>query len=209
VHVLVGKSVPTFPEHALMGTGRLEAFSDGVIAIIITIMVLELKVPLHADPATLLAQWPIFLSYALSYLVVAIYWVNHHRLFHIVPRVNSAVLWSNNFLLFCLSLIPFATAYMGENQFRPFPTATYAALLLACAIAFLILREIVSRELRELGRFDLLRTQARHKNMVSIGLYALSVPAAYIHPAITMALAFTVAAIYFLPEAFMGDAEQR
>ncbi len=140
-----------------MGTGRLEAFSDGVIAIIITIMVLELKVPLRADPATLLAQWPVFLSYALSYLVVAIYWVNHHRLFHIVPRVNSAVLWSNNFLLFCLSLIPFATAYMGENQFRPFPTATYAALLLACAIAFLMLREIVSKELTEVGGFDVLR----------------------------------------------------
>jgi uncharacterized membrane protein len=192
-----------------MGTGRLEAFSDGVIAIIITIMVLELKVPLRADPATLLAQWPVFLSYALSYLVVAIYWVNHHRLFHIVPRVNSAVLWSNNFLLFCLSLIPFATAYMGENQFKPFPTATYAALLLACAIAFMILRENVSGELREVGRFELMRTQARRKNLISIGLYAVSVPAAYLHPAITMALAFTVAGIYFLPEAFMGDADQR
>ena len=192
-----------------MGTGRLEAFSDGVIAIIITIMVLELKVPPHADPATLLAQWPVFLSYALSYLVVAIYWVNHHRLFHIVPRVNSAVLWSNNFLLFCLSLIPFATAYMGENQFRPFPTATYAALLLTCSIAFLILREIVSKELTHLGQFELLRGQARRKNLLTIGLYALSVPAAYLHPAITMVLAFTVAAIYFLPEALMRGAEQR
>ena len=192
-----------------IGTGRLEAFSDGVIAIIITIMVLELKVPLRADAATLLAQWPVFLSYALSYLVVAIYWVNHHRLFHIVPRVNSAVLWSNNFMLFCMSLIPFATAYMGENQFKPFPTATYAALLLACAIAFMILREVVSRELTQVGGFDVLRGQARRKNLVSIGLYALSVPAAYLHPAITMGLAFTVAAIYFLPEAFMGNAEQR
>jgi uncharacterized membrane protein len=192
-----------------MGTGRLEAFSDGVIAIIITIMVLELKVPLRADPATLLAQWPVFLSYALSYLVVAIYWVNHHRLFHIVPRVNSAVLWSNNFLLFCLSLIPFATAYMGENQFRPFPTATYGALLLTCSIAFLILREIVSKELIQVGGFDVLRGQARRKNLLSVSLYALSVPAAYLHPAITMGLAFTVAAIYFLPEAFMGDAERR
>jgi uncharacterized membrane protein len=195
-------------EEQPMGTGRLEAFSDGVIAIIITIMVLELKVPLHADAGTLLAQWPVFLSYALSYLVVAIYWVNHHRLFHVVPRVNSAVLWSNNFLLFCMSLIPFATAYMGENQFRPFPTAVYAALLLACAIAFLLLREIVSRELKEAGRVDP-RAQARRKNLISIGLYALSVPAAYLHPAITMVLAFTVAGIYFLPEAFMGDPEPR
>jgi len=193
-------------EQQPMGTGRLEAFSDGVIAIIITIMVLELKVPLRADPATLFAQWPVFLSYALSYLVVAIYWVNHHRLFHIVPRVNSAVLWSNNFLLFCLSLIPFATAYMGENQFRPFPTAVYAALLLACAIAFLMLREIVNGELNSEGRFDLLRTQARRKNLISIGLYALSVPAAYIHPAITMVLAFAVAGLYFLPETLLDNA---
>jgi uncharacterized membrane protein len=196
-------------EQQPMGTGRLEAFSDGVIAIIITIMVLELKVPLHADPATLFAQWPVFLSYALSYLVVAIYWVNHHRLFHIVPRVNSAVLWSINFLLFCLSLIPFATAYMGENQFRPFPTAVYAALLLACSIAFLILREVVSAELRSDGRFDLLRSQARRKNTISIGLYALSVPAAYLHPAITMVLAFAVAGLYFLPETLLDNPDRR
>ena len=196
-------------EQQPIGTGRLEAFSDGVIAIIITIMVLELKVPLQADPATLLAQWPIFLSYALSYLVVAIYWVNHHRLFHIVPRVNSAVLWSNNFLLFCLSLIPFATAYMGENQFKPFPTATYGALLLACSIAFMILREIGIRELTEAGRSAQVSALARRKNLISLALYALSVPAAYTHPAITMVLAFTVAGLYFLPEAFLGDPEQR
>jgi len=192
-------------EQQPMGTGRLEAFSDGVIAIIITIMVLELKVPPHADAASLLAQWPVFLSYALSYLVVAIYWINHHRLFHIVPRVNNAVLWSNNLLLFCLSLIPFATAYMGENHFEPFPTATYAALLLTCAIAFLVLRESVNDELRADGRFEALRDSARRKNFISITLYALAVPAAYLHPAITMVLAFAVAGIYFLPETLLGD----
>lgn len=196
-------------EQQPMGTGRLEAFSDGVIAIIITIMVLELKVPQHADAASLVAQWPVFLSYALSYLVVAIYWINHHRLFHIVPRVNNAVLWSNNLLLFCLSLIPFATAYMGENQFKPFPTATYGSLLLACAIAFLVLRESVNQELRDDGRFEALRDQARRKNYISIGLYALSVPAAFLHPAITMVLAFTVAGIYFLPQTLLDNRERR
>ena len=196
-------------EQQPMGTARLEAFSDGVIAIIITIMVLELKVPQHGDAASLLAQWPVFLSYGLSYLVVAIYWINHHRLFHIVPRVNSAVLWSNNLLLFCLSLIPFATAYMGENQFQPFPTATYAALLLTCSIAFFVLREVVNAELKQDGRFDLLRAQARRKNLISIGLYALSVPAAYLHPAISMLLAFAVAGLYFLPETLLGDPEPR
>jgi TMEM175 potassium channel family protein len=192
-----------------MGTGRLEAFSDGVIAIIITIMVLELKVPRGAEAATLLAQWPVFLSYALSYLVVAIYWINHHRLFHVVPRVNYAVLWSNNLLLFCLSLIPFATAYMGENSFRPFPTAVYGVLLLACAIAFLILRVTINDELKNDERFAAFRAQAWRKNLISIGLYALSVPAAYLHPAITMALAFAVAGIYFLPETLLEKPEQR
>jgi uncharacterized membrane protein len=98
---------------------------------------------------------------------------------------------------------------MGENQFKPFPTATYAALLTTCAIAFLVLRESVNQELRDDERFDLLRDQARRKNYISIGLYALSVPAAYLHPAITMALAFTVAGIYFLPETLMGDRSQR
>jgi uncharacterized membrane protein len=166
-------------------------------------------VPQHADAASLLAQWPVFLSYALSYLVIAIYWINHHRMFHIVPRVNNAVLWSNNLLLFCLSLIPFATAYMGENHFESFPTATYAALLLICAIAFLVLRESVNGELRSDGRFDVLRDSARRKNYISIALCALSVPAAYLHPAITMVLAFAVAGIYFLPETLLGDREQR
>jgi len=184
-----------------MGTGRLEAFSDGVIAIIITIMVLELKVPVGADAPTLLAQWPVFLSYFLSYLVVAIYWINHHRLFHIVPYVNNAVLWANNLLLFCLSLIPFATAYMGENQFRPFPTATYATLLLACSIAFLVLRTAINNELKHDDNYLVFRSQSLRKNLTSIALYALGVPAAYVHPAITLALAFSVAGLYFLPEA--------
>jgi uncharacterized membrane protein len=188
-----------------MGTGRLEAFSDGVIAIIITIMVLELQVPRGADASTLLGQWPVFLSYALSYLVVAIYWINHHRLFHVVPRVNYAVLWSNNLLLFCLSLIPFATAYMGENSFKPFPTAVYAALLLACAIAFLILRASINDELKNDERFAAFRVQAHRKNLISIGLYALSVPAAYIHPGLTLVLAFIVAGLYFLPDTLLDD----
>jgi len=192
-------------EQAPIGTARLEAFSDGVIAIIITIMVLELKVPQGADAAALIAQWPVFVSYLLSYLVVAIYWINHHRLFHVVPRVNNAVLWSNNLLLFCLSLIPFATAYMGENQFRPFPTATYAALLLTCGIAFLILRTATNDGLKQDARFDVFRAQAQRKNLISIGLYAISVPAAYVHPALTMVLAFMVAGLYFLPDAFLGD----
>src|SRR5262249_6567282 len=110
----------------IMGPGRLEAFSDGVIAILITIMVLELKVPASHEPAALLALWPVMLSYLLSFLVVAIYWVNHHRLFHHAREVNNLVLWTNMAFLFCISLIPFGTAYMGENRFTPFSTALYA-----------------------------------------------------------------------------------
>ena len=106
-----------------MGIGRVEAFSDGVIAIIITIMVLELKVPHGVDPALLIGLWPTLLSYGLSFLVIAIYWVNHHSLLHEAKRATARLLWCNVLWLFCLSLIPFATAYMGENRFTPFSTA--------------------------------------------------------------------------------------
>jgi len=136
-----------------MSKGRLEAFSDGVIAIIITIMVLELKVPHGADPASLLAVWPIFLSYLLSFLVVAIYWVNHHTLFNAAHHASTGLLWSNNALLFFLSLIPFATGYMGENDFAPFPTALYAATLLLAGLAFIPVRWSVMAQLKDDASF--------------------------------------------------------
>ena len=119
-----------------MEKGRLEAFSDGVIAIIITIMVLELKVPHGADFAALAPLVPVFLSYLLSFIYVGIYWNNHHHLFQATERVNSAILWTNLHLLFWLSLIPFVTGWMGENHFAAAPTALYGAVLLLCAIAY-------------------------------------------------------------------------
>jgi uncharacterized membrane protein len=187
----------------IMGPGRLEAFSDGVIAIIITIMVLELKAPTSHEPAALLAVWPTFLSYLLSFLMVAIYWVNHHALFHFCRTVDNVVLWTNIAFLFCLSLIPFATAYMGDNRFTPFATALYGATLLLAGLSFVPMRRAVGRQLKGDLDFGMVAHQSAIKNFISLALYAASVPLAFVHPAITLALAFLVAGIYFLPDAWI------
>ena len=131
----------------IMGPARLEAFSDGVIAILVIIMVLELKVPASHEPAALLALWPVMLSHLLSFLVIAIYWVDHHGLFHRAREVNNLVLWTNMAFLFCISLIPFATAYMGENRFTPFATALYAGSLLLAGLSCVPMRRAVERQL--------------------------------------------------------------
>jgi uncharacterized membrane protein len=186
-----------------MGMGRVEAFSDGVIAIIITIMVLELKVPHGADPALLLGLWPVLLSYALSFLMIAIYWVNHHNLLHQSKRATTVVLWCNIFWLFCLSLIPFATAYMGENRFTPFSTALYAAVLLLTGLSFVPMRAAIAAQSK--GEYDVMWTRAARKNYLSVALYAAAVPLAFVHPAIALVLAFAVGAIYFLPNAWLDQ----
>lgn len=146
-----------------------------------------------------------FLSYLLSFLVVAIYWVNHHSLFHLAHHASTGLLWSNNALLFCLSLIPFATAFMGENDFAPFPTALYAATLLLAGLAFAPVRWCVMAQLENEADFARLTQRSMRKNYVSLTFYALSIPLAYVHPAITLALAFSVAGIYFLPNAWLGE----
>ena len=127
-----------------MGKNRLEAFSDGVIAIIITIMVLELKVPHDTHWAALTALWPVFLSYVLSFLYVGIYWNNHHHLLHAAHTVGAGVLWANLHLLFWLSLLPFTTGWMGENHFAALPTLLYGANLLAAAIAYFVLQNVLA-----------------------------------------------------------------
>jgi uncharacterized membrane protein len=197
---------PSKLSERIMGPARLEAFSDGVVAILITIMVLDLKVPVGHDPALIVALWPVFLSYFLSFVVIAIYWVNHHELFHLCRHVTNAVLWTNMFFLFCISLIPFATAYMGENDFTPFSTALYGAIMLLSGLAFVPMRAAVMGGLADDHRKGMLGRRAAAKNYVSLSLYAASVPLAYVHPAITLGLAFVVAAIYFLPNAWLGDA---
>jgi uncharacterized membrane protein len=186
-----------------MSSTRLEAFSDGVIAIIITIMVLELKAP-HGDGlASLLSVWPVFLSYVLSYVMVAIYWLNHHRLFHFIKVVDIRILWANILLLFCLSLVPFATAYMGENV-SSFPVALYSATLLVCGLAFYVLRAAIGHRLRHDPEFQPINRGARAKNLFATALYLVAIPAAYLHPAIALVLLAIIAAIYVVPEAWLG-----
>ena len=126
-----------------MGKGRLEAFSDGVIAIIITIMVLEMHVPRGEDWRALTPVLPVFLSYVLSFVYVGIYWNNHHHMLHVTTRVTGGILWANMHLLFWLSLFPFATGWMGENHFAPLPSALYGVVLLAAAVAYYILQQTI------------------------------------------------------------------
>jgi uncharacterized membrane protein len=182
-----------------MHKGRLEAFSDGVIAIIITIMVLELKVPHGADLADLQPLIPVFLSYLLSFLYVGIYWNNHHHLFQTVRDVSGSILWANMHLLFWLSLIPFATAWSGENHFQNTPVALYGLVLLLCGIAYYILsKAIISHQ----GTQSVLKKAvgSDFKGIMSIVIYAVAIPLAYFSPMLAMLLYVSVALIWLIPD---------
>jgi uncharacterized membrane protein len=182
-----------------MNKGRLEAFSDGVIAIIITIMVLELKVP-HGDSlSALVPLWPVFLSYTLSFVNLGIYWNNHHHMLHATSQISGNVLWANLHLLFWLSLVPFVTGWMGENEFAPIPTAIYGAVLLMAAIAYWILLQTI---LRAEGPDSLLRTAVGSdwKGKLSPLLYVIAIPLAFLHEAIAGALYVAVALIWLIPD---------
>jgi uncharacterized membrane protein len=182
-----------------MGRDRLTAFSDGVIAVIITIMVLELKVPHGADWNALHGLVPIFLSYVLSFVYVAIYWNNHHHLLHTVTRVSGPILWANNHLLFWISLIPFTTGWMSENQFAPLPTAVYGVSLLMPGLAWLLLQNAITRKhgrqsvlAKALGR-DL-------KGKISGVLYVAAITLAFVSPWISLAIYALVALIWLMPD---------
>ena len=182
-----------------MSKGRLEAFSDGVIAIIITIMVLEMKVPHGDTPAVLIPLLPVFLSYILSFVYLGIYWNNHHHMLHATRQISGNVLWANLHLLFWLSLVPFVTGWMGENDFAPTPTALYGVVLLMAAIAYWILLKSI---LRAEGPESLLRRAvgSDRKGKLSPILYVIAIPAAFVHPAIAGALYVTVALIWLIPD---------
>ena len=183
-----------------MGKGRLEAFSDGVIAIIITIMVLELKVPHQADLAALGALWPVFLSYVLSFINVGIYWNNHHHLLHAVRQVSGGILWANLHLLFWLSLMPWATGWMGENHFAALPTALYGGVLAMCGVAYTIL---VFTIIASHGQDSVLAQAIGRdfKGKASLLLYAAAVPAAlWLHPGVAGALFAAVALMWLVPD---------
>ena len=182
-----------------MGKDRLAAFSDGVIAIIITIMVLELKVPHGADWAALKSLAPNLVAYVLSFVYLAIYWNNHHHMLHTVTRVDGLILWANSHLLFWLSLIPAATAWMGENFLSPLPTAVYGATLLMPAIAyFLLQRAIVHQQ----GRHSVLASAIGRdlKGKLSPLLYAAAIVLAFVSPWLSIALYVLVAVMWLIPD---------
>lgn len=182
-----------------MEKGRLEAFSDGVIAIIITIMVLELKVPHEANFVALAPKLPVFLSYLLSFIYVGIYWNNHHHLLQAADRVNSAILWTNLHLLFWMSLIPFVTGWMGENHFAAAPMALYGAVLLMCGVAYFLLQRAI---VHEHGSDSLIAAKLGRdwKGKASIVLYAVGTGAAFVNSWLAGAFYVIVAAIWFIPD---------
>ena len=182
-----------------MNKGRLEAFSDGVIAILITIMVLELKVPHGADWDALRPLAPTFLTYVLSFVFVGIYWNNHHHLLQMADGINGAILWANLHLLFWLSLIPFATGWMGENHFAQLPTAIYGAVLLCAAIAYFILvRAIIAKQ----GPHSKLAAAVGKdvKGKISPVLYLIGIGSTFVYPAIAQAIYVAIALMWLVPD---------
>jgi uncharacterized membrane protein len=182
-----------------MGKGRLEAFSDGVIAVIITIMVLELKVPHGVDLPALIPSIPVFLSYVLSYIFVGIYWNNHHHMLHAVQHVTGGVLWANLHLLFWLSLVPFVTGWMSENHFAAVPVAMYGVVLLMSGVAYYILARIL---VAQHGPDSLLaRAFGKDiKGIASMVLYAIAIALAFVAPWLAGALYVAVAIMWLIPD---------
>lgn len=183
-----------------MNKTRLEAFSDAVIAILMTIMVLVLKVPHSVEYEDLIKLWPVFSAYVLSFIYLGIYWNNHHHMLQATRKVNGKILWANMHLLFWLSLVPFATGWMGENHFAPLPTAVYGVVLLLCAISYTILQTMIVRH--DGGENELLAAAVGNdlKGKISMACYVLAIPLAYVHQAIAGALYVLVAAIWFIPD---------
>ena len=182
-----------------MGKQRLEAFTDGVIAIIITIMVLEMKVPAGSDFAALRSGLPVFLAYALSFTNVGIFWNNHHHMLHVTERINGMVLWANLLLLFWMSLMPFAIRWMDETHFAPMPTAAYGVVLALSAIAYLLLERAIikcngpkSKLARAIG--------GEVKGKLSLLVYTSAIPLAFVRPWIALTLYVVIAMIWFIPD---------
>jgi len=182
-----------------MAKGRLEAFTDGVMAVLITIMVLELKVPHGTDREAFELVLPGFLTYILSFVYLGIYWNNHHHMLHATQRINGAVLWANLHLLFWLSLVPFMTAWMGENHFSPLPTAIYGVVLLCAGIAYYVLQTTI---VRAQGPHSMLAAAIGRdwKGKLSPLLYAAAIPLAFVHQLIADAIYVTVALIWLVPD---------
>jgi len=187
-----------------MGKNRLEAFSDGVIAIIITIMVLELKVPHSPDFQALVPLWPVFMSYVLSFIYVGIYWNNHHHMLHAAKEVSGGVLWANLHLLFWLSLIPFVTAWMGENHFETGPTAAYGFVLFMCSIAYLLLaRALVEKHPKNATLAEALGDDRKGK--LSCVLYLVGVALSWFVAWLGFIVYAAVAVVWLIPDRRIED----
>jgi len=182
-----------------MSKTRMEAFSDGVIAILITIMVLELSGPHEATPEALRPLIPTFLSYVLSFVYLGIYWNNHHHLIQAIQHVNGRVLWANLHLLFWLSLIPFGTSWMGENHFAPWPVALYGTVLVCCGVAYFILTKAL---IALHGSHSTIATALGNdfKGKISVVLFLFAIPLAFLHTAISCAVYLFVAIIWLIPD---------
>jgi len=189
---------------ASMKTNRIEAFSDGVMAIIITIMVLELKAPHDPTPTSLVKMWPVFFAYVLSFVIIAIYWVNHHYLIHLVSHVDATILWANINLLFWISLLPWVTVYLGDNHALPFPVALYAAVSAAGGLSFFLLRASIARHHHHEPDFLRLYKKMLRKNLIAIFIYMVAMALAFIYTPLALMLIATPAAMYFLPERGLG-----
>jgi len=185
----------------LSSTSRLEAFSDGVIAVIITIMVLELKVPAQRGVAGLVSILPTLAVYFISFSFTAIYWVNHHHLVHRIEQSDQRVLYANLGFLFCLSLLPFFTSYVLEKENDSFSIALYAASMVVTGFSFLLLRLAIERRMRLAGTFHPLDAAIQRKHLLSLGLYGLAMPLAYYHPSLALADIALVTVIWIIPAA--------
>lgn len=186
----------------------MEAFSDGVIAILITIMVLELKIPHGADVAALVPVLPVFLTYVLSYVYLGIYWNNHHHMLHATTRINGRILWANLHLLFWLSLVPFATGWMGENHFAATPTAVYGVVLLAEALAYYLLQRAIIADEGPGSRLAA-AIGSDVKGKLSPVLYAVAIPLAFVREWLADAIYVAVALMWLVPDRRIESRLQR
>lgn len=182
-----------------MNKNRLEAFSDGVLAIIITIMILEIKVPKDSTFESLKPLIPVILSYVLSFVYIGIYWNNHHHMFQVVKKVNGSVLWNNLFLLFWLSIIPFATSWIGSQNFAAVPMSVYGFILLMCAVSYFTLQNsIIKHEGKDSALYRAVEKDIKGK--LSLVCYVLAIPLAFISPWISGLLYITVALVWIIPD---------
>ena len=182
------------------GAKRVEAFSDGVIAIIITIMVLEMHAPEEEGLGHLWALWPVFTAYALSYAYVAIYWVNHHRMFHHATHVTNGLLWANIALLFALSLVPFATAYLGEHHFSRDATLVYMCTMMLPSFAYVALQTVIRRSGAQDEAAQDYHKRTMRKGMIASAIYAAGIALTFVTPVLGLACAGVVALLWFLPK---------